>query len=771
MLSILSVVLRILLAVSTLVVIVGLNFWVFLEYSEPINTAHFLPFRNRTLLKTGEQLPEHVDVFKSSGYNVSYENIGRERSYPIIFLHDWFPGSRKWRHIDEEKYAREYNLRIIHVDQPGYGLTQQNATDFLQAVVKSLEQQHFSIIAFGTGAQYITSEISNQADHIVLLDPVHECEPILKDYDHNTRVQVWRTASQLGFTVGERDYWNLWNRWFNCDQEGGLDALMQVNKEWENVFNESMTESFRSGAQDPFRSQSRVNSSLFQQTHVSIISTKPIPSAHNLTISEDPSHLLLFVDHMIPALRIISHKAEEHIPKEKQHIIIVGGGLAGLTASLVSASRGARVTLIDKEPRLGGNSAKASSGMNAMHTITQHSLNVNDTFDDFYRDVITSSKSSINKPHVLLQTLVRDSPVAFQYLYDKGLNLSLLTQCGGHGTPRTHRDDPPAGMLRNVGAYITKNLIQNINKTLDIFVLLNNSVTHLETDSNSKVIGVRTQGGQVLSADKVILTSGGYGSDRQDLLLKYTPELVDYPSTNGLFATGDLLKSAEKIGAKLVDMDQVQVHPTGLLDVNKPNQKILFLAAEALRAYGALLFCNGKRFVNELGRRDQVTDGITKNCVNKTSFMVLNQWGAEQFGETLLSFYRDKNLVTTFDDFSKMCKKYNMSYVDVAKTIKKYNSAAKGEKPDAFGKKVFPTEFDLSGVIHVMRVTPVIHYTMGGLKFDVDGRVLRENGSAIENLYAAGEVTGGLHGKNRLAGNSLLECVVFGRRAALHATK
>jgi len=757
--------------VVTLFVIVGLNFWLFLEYSAPINTAHFLPHRNETLLKTGEQLPESVDSFTGpKGQIISYENIGSEKFYPIIFLHDWFPGSRKWRHIDEEKYARDNNLRIVHVDQPGYGLTSPNTTDFLQTVIDSLHTSHFSIIAFGKGAQYISTDVSKKADHIVLLDPLHQCEPILKEYDDNTRVWAWRTASQLGFTVGERDYWNLWNRWFNCDQNGELDTLMETNQAWENVFNESMIESFRSGAQDPFRSQMALDESILDQPHVTTFSRTPINNKSNVKVTQDASHLLLFVNQFIPSLSIISQKAQAYIPKQKQHIIVVGGGLAGLTSSLVAASRGALVTLFDKEPRLGGNSAKASSGMNAMHTITQQRQDVNDTFNDFYNDVVMSSKYPLKKNYPLLQTLVRDSPIAFEYLFQYGLNLSLISQCGGHSIPRTHRDDPPAGMLRNVGAYITKKLITEIMNHSHITVHLNSPVERLELDSNQMVIGVMVNHTFVHS-DSVILSSGGYGADRSDLLTKHTPELVDYPSTNGLFATGDLLKSAQKIGAKLIDMDQVQVHPTGLVDPSKPNQKTLFLAAEALRAYGALLFCNNKRFVDELGRRDQVTDGITKHCANRTAIMVLNQWGAEHFGETLLGFYRDKGLVNTFDDVGKMCKKLNMSYHDVAKSIKNYNLAAKGEKKDAFGKKVFPTEFSLFDVVHVMSVTPVIHYTMGGLNFDVDGRVLNEKGKPIQNLYAAGEVTGGLHGKNRLAGNSLLECVVFGRRAALHATK
>lgn len=134
-----------------------------------------------------------------------------------------------------------------------------------------------------------------------------------------------------------------------------------------------------------------------------------------------------------------------------------------------------------------------------------------------------------------------------------------------------------------------------------------------------------------------------------------------------------------------------------------------------------------------------------------------------------------------------MAKELAISSSDLISSIKSYNAACNKIKKDPFGKSIFPISFDVNGnriflhwnaltrftldIIHVMQVTPVIHYTMGGVRFNVEGQVLDKDGKVIPNLYAAGEVTGGLHGKNRLAGNSLLECIIYGRRSAIHATR
>merc|ERR1711972_1207819 len=126
----------------------------------------------------------------------------------------------------------------------------------------------------------------------------------------------------------------------------------------------------------------------------------------------------------------------------------------------------------------------------------------------------------------------------------------------------------------------------------------------------------------------VILCSGGFGADfsPDSLLGKYRPDLMHLPTTNGAHCTGDGIKMGEVIGGKTIDLEWVQVHPTGLVKPDDPDAKIKFLAAEALRGVGGLVLdANGKRFANELGRRDYVTGEMWKNkppfrlCLNKAA--------------------------------------------------------------------------------------------------------------------------------------------------------
>lgn len=617
--SFVSFILRVSLVFVTLFLIVGLNFWFFLEYSAPISTSNYLPTVNETLVKTGENVAPHVQTVRVGEGQISYEDVGSVRSYPILFFHDFFPGSRKWQHVDEEKWARENRLRIIHVDHPGYGLSNRNVTKFINLLVKAFGLEKFSVVAFGKGSTYAT-ELSNLAESIVLLDPVTDCN-LFSEYDPKTLSLGWKLISQLGFTIGLHDYWDLWAEWLNCDPK--LGELLRDDR-WRNMFNQSMIESFRRGITNPFTTAHQLpNFKSLPKNHL-IISSKQIKCESCNAHVTNASHFEIFSNHFIESLQFIANHST--IPP-KTRIIIIGGGLAGLSAAIEAHDRGAEVILIEKEARLGGNSAKATSGMNAVYTWVQRVHQINDTYDLFYNDVLVSSKFPKGKPQPLIQTLVRESKSAHEFLERHGLSLSLISQCGGHSQPRTHRDQPPEGVIRNVGMSIIQTLSQSV-KNRSIEIKTSTRVTELIRE-NGAVVGIISNKTE-FRADIVILASGGFGNDREDLLRTYAPHLIDYPSTNGPFATGDLLKAASSIGADLVDMKEIQVHPTGLVDAKNPNQKTLFLAAESLRAYGAILICNGKRFVNELGRRDEVTDAIIKHCENRTALMLLNRWGAEQ---------------------------------------------------------------------------------------------------------------------------------------------
>merc|ERR1711976_521625 len=295
----------------------------------------------------------------------------------------------------------------------------------------------------------------------------------------------------------------------------------------------------------------------------------------------------------------------------------------------------------------------------------------------------------------------------------------------------------------------------------------------------------------------VVFASGGYGADfgNDSLLAKYRPDLLHLPTTNGEHCTGDAIKIGEAIGAKTIDLEWVQVHPTGLVKPDDPDAKVKFLAAEALRGVGGLVLdMNGKRFANELGRRDYVTGEMWKNkppfrlCLNKAASDEII-WHCKHYtGRGVMKYYK------TGADLAKdmgvplqtLIEEHDQHFEAAKKTEKdpdggSYPAYPSGKSWDArsgptgSGKKFYHNIIQGSDVktqeFYVAIITPVIHYCMGGLEIDTDSACVGEDGKAIKGLYAAGEVAGGVHGNNRLGGNSLLDCVVFGRVAGKAAAE
>ncbi|KHJ74962.1 hypothetical protein OESDEN_25422 [Oesophagostomum dentatum] len=204
------------------------------------------------------------------------------------------------------------------------------------------------------------------------------------------------------------------------------------------------------------------------------------------------------------------------------------------------------------------------------------------------------------------------------------------------------------------------------------------------------------------------------------------------------------------------------------------------------RAMGAKINMKGLRFANELGRRDYVTGRILQECTPIETFhngsagltsaiMLMNDEAVDSFGPNFVFYYKVKKFFTKYDNVKEFAKAAGIPYDTLKETLQTYNKFVKSTKEgtkdkDAFGKSVFPVAFEVEKPIYAAVITPAIHYTMGGLKIDKQARVINEyTKEPFKGLLAAGEVTGGVHGANRLAGNSLLECVVFGRVAGRNA--
>eukprot|EP01090_Pellita_catalonica_P007387 TRINITY_DN17972_c0_g1_i1.p1 TRINITY_DN17972_c0_g1~~TRINITY_DN17972_c0_g1_i1.p1 ORF type:complete len:406 (-),score=85.66 TRINITY_DN17972_c0_g1_i1:40-1257(-) len=347
--------------------------------------------------------------------------------------------------------------------------------------------------------------------------------------------------------------------------------------------------------------------------------------------------------------------------------------------------------------------------------------------------------------------------------------------CDSHSFPRTHR-----GKEKFPGMTITYALMEKIEeiaeKTPDkARVITKARVTKLLTDSNGAVTGVEyVKGGKNFQENgTVVIASGGYGADfsATGLLAKFRPDLIDkdLATTNGSHCTGDGIKLALDIGAGTSDMKWVQVHPTGLVDPKEPDSKVKFLAAGALRGAGGILIdADGKRFCDGLGHRDYVTGEMWKG---KGPFRLCLNEGASKEIEWHCMHYTGRGLMKKFNNLHELAKEMGIPASNLRDTVEDYNRAAR-ENNDKFGRKFFAnTPLSMDEYYHVAVVTPVVHYTMGGLSVSGDAAVRKPDESPIPGLFAAGEVMGGVHGENRLGGSSLLDCVVFGRVAGDSALK
>merc|ERR1712060_1045114 len=443
----------------------------------------------------------------------------------------------------------------------------------------------------------------------------------------------------------------------------------------------------------------------------------------------------------------------------------------------------------------GGNSTKATSGINGAETKTQKAKGIDDTIELFTSDTL---KGGAKRPEVA-KVLCGNSGADVDWLVEKfNLDLSLVARLGGHSAPRTHR-----GKERFPGMTITYALIQMVEKIAercDKAQIITKARAHkLLTSPSGAVTGLvyEKSGTDVTQKGPVILCSGGFGADftQNSLLAQYRPDLMHLPTTNGEHCTGDGIKMGEEIGGKSIDLEWVQVHPTGLVKPDDPDAKIKFLAAEALRGVGGLVLdANGKRFANELGRRDYVTGEMWKNkppfrlCLNKAASEEII-WHCKHYtGRGVMKFYESgAALAQDMGVPLQTIVDAHEGHFQAAKKTEKdpdggswpaYPSGKSWDEPSGktgSGKKFYHNIIPGSAVktepFYVAIITPVIHYCMGGLEVDTNSLVVNADGKAIKGLYAAGEVAGGIHGNNRLGGNSLLDCVVFGRVAGRHAAE
>lgn len=443
--------------------------------------------------------------------------------------------------------------------------------------------------------------------------------------------------------------------------------------------------------------------------------------------------------------------------KDSYDIIIIGGGGAGMTAALEAKANGMNPVIFEKMPTAGGNTLKASSGMNASETKFQQEQGIEDSNDLFYDETLKGGKETNNKE--MLRYFVDNSAAAIDWLDSIGIRLNNLTITGGMNEKRTHRPEDGSA----VGQYLVSGLIKNVQEAgIPLFVNANvKEITSQDGTVNGVKVLFNEKDEKTITAQAVIVASGGFGAN-QEMIAEVRPDLKGYVTTNQVGSTGDGIKMIEALGGTTVDMNQIQVHPT-------VQQEQSYLIGEVVRGEGAILVSSeGVRFTNEMDTRDKVTAAITA-LPEKSAYLIFDS-GVKSRAKAVEQ-YEKMGFVKTGDTIEALASEIGVPADQLSKTLEAWNTAVAG-KQDAEFNRTTGMDNDLSaGPFYAIQIGPGIHYTMGGVVISNNTEVLDKSGHPIPGLFAAGEITGGLHGQNRIGGNSVAEIVIFGRQAGVKSAE
>ena len=485
-------------------------------------------------------------------------------------------------------------------------------------------------------------------------------------------------------------------------------------------------------------------------------------------------------------------------------VVVVGAGGAGMTAAITAAAEGKSVVILESQSMVGGNSVRATGGMNAGKTVYQdenefgesagvektlktaaekyadnetitalaktvseqwaaYQANPTGYFDSvelMELDTMIGGKG-INDPE-LVETLCANSADAIDWLDEHGITLHNVSSFGGASVKRIHRPVNDEGKTVSVGSYMIPLLQENCEKA-GVKMMLDTTATEILTDANGAAVGVKATGASgetvTVNAKAVVLATGGFGANL-DMVVKYKPELKGFMTTNAPGIQGQGIEMAQAIGAATVDMDQIQIHPT--VEANTAA-----LITEGLRGDGAILINEeGQRFIDEVGTRDVVSAAEIAQT-GSYSWLVVDQAMAD--ASSVIQGYIKKGYTVTGATYEELGKAMGVDAAAFAETMEKWNGYVEAKNDPDFGRTSFANPLN-TAPYYAVKVTAGVHHTMGGLKINANTEVLNEKGEVIPGLFAAGEVTGGVHGANRLGGNAVADFTVFGRIAGAAAS-
>ncbi|MBQ3587669.1 MAG: flavocytochrome c [Oscillospiraceae bacterium] len=436
-------------------------------------------------------------------------------------------------------------------------------------------------------------------------------------------------------------------------------------------------------------------------------------------------------------------------------IVVIGAGGAGMTAAIKAVQDGAtNVVIVEKTAMAGGNTLRATGGLNAAETTFQDRDGIEDSIQLFIDDTMKGGKN-INDPE-LVKYMAENSAEALYWANDLGADLTVVGLFGGASVKRIHRPSDTSA----VGPVLVKTLLNKIEE-LKIPVLYNTKADAILTDDNGAVCGVKVtdeNGTYTINCKAAVLATGGFGAN-SEMVVQYKADLAGFGTTNAASATGDGIAMGTAVGAATVDMEQIQTHPTV-----HPETQTMY--TEAVRGNGAILVNKeGARFTDEMGTRDVVSAAILEQTDGQ-AWLVFDQ--AVRDSLKAIEGYISAGIVTEAATVEELATAIGADPATLKATMDKVAETVNTGAEDEFGRAGMELPLTEAN-FYACLVAPAIHHTMGGLKINTEAQVLKEDGTAIPGLFAAGEVTGGVHGANRLGGNAVTDIVVFGRTAGASA--
>ena len=491
--------------------------------------------------------------------------------------------------------------------------------------------------------------------------------------------------------------------------------------------------------------------------------------------------------------------------EETVDVVVVGAGGAGMTAAITATDAGKKVIVVESQPIAGGNSVRSTGGMNAAktpyqdknefkeaagvektlataaekfadnETITALAATVKSQWDAYQAnpqgyfdsvelmelDTLIGGKGK-NNPE-LVKTLAENSAAAIEWLASIGAEVKNVGAFGGASVKRIHRPVNADGKVTAVGAYIVPILEKNLQDR-NVQFLFDTTANEIIM-KDGKAVGIKATGKDghkvTINAKSVVIATGGFGANAE-MVEKYKPELKGFATTNAEGAQGQGIEMATAVGAATVDMDQIQIHPT----VHIEEDGNAHLITEGLRGDGAILVnAEGKRFYDEVSTRDKVSAAIIAQP-EKSAWLVVDQSMVDK--SAVIAGYIKSGYTVTGATYEELAKAMGVDETTFVSTMNTWNQAVEAKSDAEFNRTSFANPLT-AAPYYAIKITPAVHHTMGGIVINPKAEVLNEKGEVISGLFAAGEVTGGVHGANRLGGNAVADFTVFGRIAGQSA--